>query len=185
MFSVPGCLLGLCSRVAGGGCWGSQRRVLPAEVYRACSCTEGGGVGCGLRQAELPEKPYNRSQGSLGQQAGSTATVPLEGAAACGASSSLCLPPKGCGGERGCSKGSSSQRGPKHLSSLHRGEGQPTLSKTQAAAGWSVTNSCRVTWLLGKEVLNFSHCPLGRLLYRLHGAGKVFCFVLFFPKNQI
>lgn len=94
VFSVPSCLLGLCSRVDGGGCWGSQRRVLAAEVYRACSCTEGGGTGCGLQQAELSKKPYNRSQGSLGQQAGSAATVPLEGAAACGASSSLC-PPKG------------------------------------------------------------------------------------------
>lgn len=91
VFPVPSCLLWLCSHADGGGCWGRQRCVLAAEVYRACSCTEGRGTGCGLRQAELSEKPYNRSQGSLGQQAGSAATVPLARAAACGASSSLCL----------------------------------------------------------------------------------------------
>lgn len=113
-------------------------------------------------------------------------SVPLERAAACLWSLFLPVPPqRDAVQSRAHSKGSSSQRGPKHLGSLHRGEGQPRVSNAQASAGWSVTNSCRVTWLRGKEVLNFRHCPLGRLLYRLQGAGNVFCFVLFFPKNQI
>lgn len=157
VFSVPSCLLWLCSPVGGGGCW---RCVLAAEVYRARSCTEGRGTGCGLWQAELSKKPYNSPQGSLGQQAGSAATLSASGKGSCLWSLLLPVPPQRDVVEsRAHSKGSSSQRGPNHLGSLHRGEGQPRLSN--ASAGWSVTNSCRVTWLLGKEVLNFSHCPLG------------------------
>lgn len=79
--------MGVAAGAARDVCW-------QLRFTELASCTEGGGTDCGLRQAELSKKPYNRSQGSLGQQAGSAATVPLEGAAACGASSSLC-PPKG------------------------------------------------------------------------------------------
>lgn len=104
---------------------GAAGRVLAAEVYRACSCTEGRGTGCGLWQAELSEKPYNTSQDSLGQQAGSAARVSLERAAAYGASSSLC-PHKGMQWKAGPIQKAAVLKGDQNISAFcTEGKGSP------------------------------------------------------------
>lgn len=68
-------------------------------------------------------------------------------------------------------------KGDRNISPHHaegKGSARCAMPRPYPAAGWSVGNFCRVTWLLGKEVLDSSRCPLGQLLYRLQGAGKAF-----------
>lgn len=143
-------------------------------------------MGCYLRQGKMssPASHTTYPRIAWGSRAGVQSTC-LHGKGCCLWSGFLLVPSKGNAAVESDagSKGYGTQRGPKHLASPHQGEGQPFGERCPdyPTAGWSVANFCRVTWLLEKELLNSSHCPLGQLLYRLQGAGKAF---FFFPKKK-